>query len=92
MAVTYSQAVEAYLDNADFEEDASLSKAKAFVTACVQLAVLLPSSASFGASAQSFDVASIKAAQTRALDWIQAYEASTTSPAVRFFSFRSDYR
>lgn len=92
MAATYTQAVEAYLDNADFEEDASLSKAKAFVTACVQLAVLLPSSASFQGSAQSFDMASIKAAQTRALDWIQAYEATANNSGVRFFNFRSDFR
>ena len=92
MAVSYQEAFDAYLNNADFEESSSLSKAKAFVTACVQLAVLLPSSSSFQGSAQSFDVASIKSAQTRALDWIQAYEANTTNPAVRYFNFRSDFR
>lgn len=92
MAATYTEVVESYLDSASYEAEGSLTLARDFVTACTRLLVLLPSSASFGQSAQSFDMASIKAAQTRALDWIQAYEATTTSPAVRYFNFRSDFR
>jgi hypothetical protein len=47
--VTLATAQAAYLDNADYDESASVSKAKAFRTACRQLIVLLPSSAMRGA-------------------------------------------
>ena len=89
MAVTFDQAVDAYLDNADFEETNSLPKARAFVTACTQLAVLLPSSASDQASSHSFDIAEIRANKERA----QSYVAANGSAGVRFLSVNTgDFR
>ena len=49
MAVSLITAQSAYLDNADYDEDNSTSKAKAFRTACRQLIILLPASAMRGA-------------------------------------------
>lgn len=88
--MTYDEAVDNYLDNADFEESASVAKAKAFVTACVQLAVLLPSSASDQGSSQAFDIADIRANKERA----QAFVAANSSGAsVRFLSVNTgDFR
>jgi hypothetical protein len=83
MAATFDEVADAYLDNADFEEAGSVAKAKAFVTACVRLLVLLPASASDQGSAQSFDQKEIQANKQRA----QAYIAANASGArTRFLS------
>ncbi len=39
---TYSQVEDSYLDNASYIEDNSVTKAKAFVTACTMLIFLMP--------------------------------------------------
>lgn len=83
MAATFDEVADAYLDNADFEETSSLTKARAFVTACTRMLVLLPSSASDQASAQSFDMGQIMAAKTRAENFIAA---NAQGASVRFFS------
>jgi len=44
---------EAYLDNADYDVDGSVSEAKAFRTACRRLIAMLPSNASRGGSGGS---------------------------------------
>jgi len=83
MAVSYDTAVDAYLDNADYEAAGSVAKAQAFVTACVQLAMLLPSSASSQGSSQSFDIGELRANKERA----QAYIAANAAGArTRFLS------
>ena len=83
MAATYDEAVTAYLDNADFEESSSLSKARAFVTACVQLSVLLPASASDQSSAHSFDISEIRDNKQRAQNYISA---NAQGASVRFLN------
>lgn len=90
MAATFDQVADAYLDNADFEESGSVAKAKAFVTACVRLLVLLPSSASDQGSSQAFDQKEIQANKQRA----QAFIAANASGArVRSFSVNTgDFR
>lgn len=83
MAATFDEVADAYLDNADFEEAGSVAKARAFVTACVRLLLLLPVSASDQGSAQSFDQKEIQANKQRA----QAYIAANASGArTRFLS------
>jgi hypothetical protein len=83
MAATFDEVADAYLDNADFEETNSLVKARAFVTACVRLTVLLPSSASDQASSHSFDMAQIAADKARAQAFIAA---GAQGASVRFLS------
>ena len=86
MAATFDEVADAFLNNSDFEETCSLTKARAVVTACIRLTVLLPSSASDQASSHSFDMAQIAADKERA----QAFIASRTSGAsVRFLSVNS---
>jgi len=85
MAATFDEAVDAYLDNADFEATGSLVKAKAFLTACVRLSVLLPQSASDQGSSQSFDMASVADNKRRAQEWINANNGSAGA-GVRFLS------
>lgn len=85
MAATFDQAVDAYLDNADFEETRSIAKAKAFLTACVRLSVLLPQSASDQGSSQSFDMASVADNKRRAQEFISSWDTSAGA-GVRFLS------
>ena len=90
MAATFSEAADAYLDNADFEETGSLAKAKAFVTACVRLSILLPASASDQGSAQSFNTADIQANKQRAQTFIAA---NARGSSARFLSVNTgDFR
>lgn len=87
---TYDDAVTGYLTNASFEAEGSVAKARDFVTACVALSVLLPSSASDQGSAQSFDIADIRSNKERA----QAFIASNAQgAAVRFLDVNTgDFR
>ena len=90
MAATFDEAVDAYLNNADFEESASLSKARAFITACVRLSVLLPSSASDQGSSQAFDIADIRANKERAQVFVSA---NAQGSSVRFLDVNTgDFR
>jgi hypothetical protein len=76
------------LTNADFEEVASVSRAKAFATAAKRWLILQPSSQSNESSSMAMSVAQVEAMLRRALDYIAANDRSTASTAgVRFFSF-----
>lgn len=55
MATTFDEARDAYLDNADYAEAGSVSKARAFVTACRRLKVLLPRVSAENGSRAEFD-------------------------------------
>lgn len=86
---TYNAAVTGYLANAAYEAAGSVSQARDFVTACVALTVLLPSSASDQGSAQSFDMNMLRANQDRALAFIAA---NAQGASVRFLSVCGDFR
>lgn len=86
--LTYEAAVASYLENADFAETQSLAKARAFESACVALAVLLPSSASDQGSSQTFDQREIQANKYRAQSFIAA-----NASRVRYLSTNTgDFR
>lgn len=90
MAVTYETAVDAYLDNADYEAAGSVAKARAFVTACVQLAMLLPASSSSGGSSMSFDMNELRANKERAQAFVSANSGGSSA---RFLSVNTgDFR
>ena len=90
MAATFNEVADAYLDNADFEETGSVAKAQAFVTACVRLLILLPSSASDQGSAQAFDMKEVQANKQRAQAFVAA---NSTGSRVRSFSVNTgDFR
>jgi hypothetical protein len=85
MAVSLTTAQEAYLDNADYDEDASVTKAKAFRTACRQLIVLLPSNAMRGAGSNQqtvgFRIEEIRKALEAVECWL-AVNDTTNNPTV----------
>ena len=85
MTATLDTAKAAYLDNADYDSDGSVAKAKLFRTACRQLIVLLPSSASRGAggNSQSFNyrVEDIQAAFQEVNAWLSINDTSS-NPSV----------
>ncbi len=81
----------AYDDNASYQEDASRSKALAFITACGILARRLPISAD--RDGQSISRESLQAQQDKADAWLAANPGSSGSGStrVRFGDFR-DFR
>ena len=81
----------AYLDNADYEETGSVTKARAFVTACRHLLLLRPKSAGHGNA--RFDLAPelIERQMMQAQAWINANNTSGSGAVthVDFSDFRS---
>ena len=85
MAVSLTTAQEAYLDNADYDETASVAKAKLFRTACRQLIVLLPSSAMRGAGSNQQTVGFRVEEIRRSLEAVQCWLAvndTSDNPSV----------
>lgn len=95
MAITAAdveEAKQAYYDNADYESDASVSKAKLFVAACTRLMILIPASAAQGGESISMPIAQIESALQYARKWLAMNDASSTQiPAgvVRYASTRN---
>lgn len=77
---TYDEIVAAYMDAASYEEDGSLAKAKAFVTACRML-IRYPSRLQVGGRQagheMEIDVATLRAEMKAAQEWIAANETVT---------------
>ena len=83
---TYSEAMAAYIDNADYEEDESVSKAKAFITACRQLLVLLPQKSALDGTNIEHDLKNIADEMQNARNWLAANDTSTSGRTrPRFF-------
>lgn len=82
---------QAYLDNASYAEENSVAKARAFETACRQLLLLLPQSATqMGAGTVQFSVASIQAELDHVRQWRQTNDDApgpNPSRGVKFVSF-----
>jgi hypothetical protein len=88
--LTYDAAVVGYLSNAAYEAEGSVTQARDFVTACIALTVLLPSSASDQSSAQSFDMSMLQANRQRAETFITT---NAQGASVRFLSVNTgDFR
>lgn len=90
MAATYDEVVDALLDNADFEETGSVSKARAFITAATRFFILSPASSSDQGSSMAMGLPQIQNLMVRA----QAYVAvNATGARVRFLSVNTgDFR
>jgi len=85
MAATTDQILDAFSDNADYEETQSLPKAKAFVTACTRLIGVIPSSQSDQGSSIAMSVPQVLALMQRAQNWIAANRSGQGS-RVSFLS------
>jgi hypothetical protein len=86
MPITYEQALDAALENADFEAAQSVAKAKAFITACNQLDFLIPDSASDQGSSQAFNAATRDRLRQRAQSFVGS---SARGSRVTFLSVNS---
>lgn len=87
MAATLDQILDALLDNADFEESESTSKAAAFVTAAKRYLILMPASASDSGTSQAMNPAQVERMMQRAQAMIAAKTANSGSGGVRYFGF-----
>lgn len=76
MAVDIASARDAYYDNADYEEQDSLAKAKAFLTACVRLQGLSISSSEKGIHKVDLPEVDWEAAMANARAFISAKDAT----------------
>ena len=76
----------AVIDNADYESDNSLAKAKLFASACKRWLVLRPGSVSNESSSLSLNVAQVQAMLNDALAFIRANNTASGTSRVKFLS------
>jgi len=89
---TYDEITAAYYDNASYEEDSSLEKAAAFITACRFLLRLIPkrtAQGGRGGNETEFDVTVIRQELLDARRWLAF--STTGSSGVRHVSL-ADFR
>jgi len=93
-ASSFDDILDSYLTNASYEEDASTTKAAAFITACRML-LLMPKRAGTGSRATvEMDVEQINQQLKAARDFVAANPASTdtlTRGGSRSFSMENFY-
>jgi hypothetical protein len=90
MPATIDEVIDTLLDNADFEEADSVSKAQTFATAAKRFFILTPSSQSDQGSSMAISATQIENLLNRALTYIAA---NRTSPStVRFLSVSEGFR
>ena len=78
------------LANVDYAETNSVSKAKAFITACKQYRILFPTSSSNGGTSVGYDINQVATMQAQAESFVRAN--SNPSGRVRFLSVSDDFR
>lgn len=90
MAATIDDVIDALLDNADFEEANSVSKAQTFATAAKRFFILSPLSSSDQGSSMAISATQIENLLNRALTFIAAKR--TDPSTVRFLSVSEGFR
>lgn len=93
MAVTIDTVIDNLLDNADFEESASVAKARAFITAATQFLILSPQSQSDQGSSLTMSVQQIENLLKRARSFVEQTDTSSaTSTRVKFLTAAEGFR
>jgi len=92
MAATLDQIIDALLDNADFEETSSTTKAAAFVTAAKRYLILMPANASDSGTSQAMNPAQVERMMQRAQAMIAAATPNAGGGSVRYFGFTQGRR
>lgn len=93
MAATIDEVFDALLDNADFEEVGSVTKAKAFETAAVRYLFYAPQGMSDQGSSLTQSVQQIENLLNRARSYIKENATATASTtSVRFLSAAEGFR
>lgn len=93
MAATIDEVIDDLLDNADFEENDSVAKARTFITAANRYFILTPASQSDQGSSMAMGLAQIQALLNRATAFVkQSSTDSAETSAVRFLSISEGFR
>ncbi len=87
---TLAEIEAAYADNASYCEDASVSKARAFITACRLLLLNLPAKAAFG-KAESVEIETRLLAEqiTEAKQWLIGRDTTNSAPRMTLASLEN---
>ena len=88
---TVEQIEQTLLDNADFEEAGSVTKAKSFVTAAKRWLILRPNTASAAGNSLTLNSAQVESMMQRAQEFIAAND-TTGSSRTRFLGMDGFYR
>lgn len=91
MPATPDQNLDVLLDNADFEEQDSLSKAQRFVSAAKRYLLQTPQAQSEQGASLTMNLAEVRALMQRAQQFIDIKKRQT-SGAVRFLSAAEGFR
>lgn len=88
-ASSFAQVQASYLDNVGYAEDNSPAKAKAFVTACRALLLLLPKASGQGSSTTAYSPDLIQKEMEEARGWLSVNDttSSNSAPKTRFIGF-----
>jgi hypothetical protein len=88
-ASTDQQVWDSYDDNASYEEDSSVTKAQAFITACRLLLRRRPTRISADGTSADFEAGAIQQALEDARGWLATNNTSSNGGSVRHKSFRN---
>lgn len=88
-ANTFAEVQAAYLDNVGYAEDNSPAKAKAFITACRAMLLLLPKASGQGSSNTAYSPDLIQKEMAEADSWLSVNDttSSNSAPKTRFIGF-----
>lgn len=75
---TLTQIIAAVVDNASYEEDDDITKAKAFVTACRILIFKLPAEQSNRVATTKFSIADLRKMKSEADAWLEKKGSGTS--------------
>lgn len=94
---TLAEVKAAYDDNASYEEDSSVTKARSFITACRFLIRRLPQRAKHGGTSGGeeieIDMTTLEKQLSEAQKWIQSNNTTGTGVGeVRFLSVQDNFR
>lgn len=89
---TVASIVNDLLDNVDFEESDSVTKAKAFITAAKKWLILSPQAASDQASSLTFNTPQIENMMNRAIAFVRAKDTSNPGQSVRHLHIADGFR
>lgn len=91
VATEYDSALQAYLDNASYEAEASVAKAKLFLTACTKLIALVPQMTGTRESTTQMKVDEYRLQRESCQEWLSTHDTSADSrhPSVTRVSFEN---
>jgi hypothetical protein len=91
-APTVDEVLDDLLNNADFEEQSSVTKARSFITAAKRYLILSPQSQADQSSSMTISTAEIRSMIQRAQQYVSRYDRINNGGGVRFLSASEGFR